>query len=128
MEFKWERIFSLEGLKAGDIIRMDPECNCNDYFEGYTLVVHHIIENEYKYCPVRIFFDKLVNIVNNELIYHEINFGFGSCILVSEEDLSDPVLEVQFHLEKLINLTEAVNKDEDIYKDEIDLLLDCVLN
>lgn len=36
--------FSLEGLKAGDIIRMDPECNCNDYFEGDTLVVHHIEE------------------------------------------------------------------------------------
>jgi len=139
MELKWQRVHSIDELEVGDIIRMDPECNCCYYFSYFDkelerpidynnliIVIERVIPkdptDEYSYSIIQYY--KVVTFVNDKPIYKETTANY---INIFDADMLHISEEVEFHLERLVSKgnTKTIIDDN---RDEIDLLLDCIFN
>ena len=126
--FDWQRVKDLRELKIGDIIRMNPDCKCKNHMGYLVSEISRIELNEDPRCFNTICTKQTVKVEKYKIYYNKPFDIEVECLRLYEADLSSPLAIFDFCLEKLIDSTEEMNIKEDIevYKDEIDLLLDCV--
>jgi len=118
MELKWQRVNKIEELKTGDIIRINPEYMCEDF---YMLMSRTTNRGSLISYPVVIFYNKRVFFRDNKLIYDEM---LGESSKTFTKDLLFSGGRLDSWIDKLIIEGEkSVNK----YSDEIDLLLDNIM-
>ena len=120
MKLKWERIFDIEDIKNGDIIRSNPKCGGLNHFciEIFDITTSCTAEYYWYYISYKY----TINFLNNKIIKTctpELKLkdkSFTSCLLYHE-------CYKDSWIEKLI-LPDKINNLED----EIDLLMDCVFS
>lgn len=125
MELKWERVYDIEDLKVGDIIRTNPNYNdtisCFVTNKTWVVICQVVIEeietaNDYRN---RICYKKTVTFENGELNFKDHSLGLlyiNKTLLYSQGHLDSWIERLIIKEDKLIE-----------YSDEIDLLLDNIM-
>lgn len=113
MILNWQRVNDIYELNIGDIIRSNPE---SIRLQQPSILINKIeCDYNYKFCNI-IFYNTHVIIENNKFIYKDITYIYKLYLdnkLLYDNEISNSWTE------KLII--------ENNYKDEIDILMDCIL-
>jgi len=119
MKLNWERVFDIEDIKEGDIIRLNPKCDDRIYLTKFCIEIFDITITDEYYCYF-ISYKYTIDFLNNKIIKtcnprsKLKDKSINSCLLYHE-------CYKNSWIEKLI-LPDKINNLED----EIDLLLDCI--